>query len=190
MLLTNLSRKLFTDQPTRRVGNRHPETYPVDSFATKTGDIVLVGFSEAIVKRIFEAIGKPELSVDPRFKDNRERNAHEAELRAILAGWAGELTQDEALARLRAADVPAAPVWTLDDVLGSEHVTARELLVPGHNAKLGDIKFAPQPVRFAGTPPPAIMRAPILGEDTDAVLRDELGLDDAGIAALRAAKTV
>jgi CoA:oxalate CoA-transferase len=190
MLLTNLSRRLFTDQPTRRVGNRHPETYPVDSFSTKTGDIVLVGFSEAIVKRIFEAICRPELSYDPRFKTNRDRNTHETELRAILADWAAKLTQDEALAALRAADVPAAPVWTLDDVLASEHVAARELLVPGHNAKLGNIKFAPQPVRFAGTPAPAAMRAPTLGEDTDAVLRGELGLDDARIAGLRAAKTV
>ena len=190
MLLTNLSRRLFTDQPTRRAGNRHPETYPVDSFATKTGDIVLVGFSETIVKRIFEAIGRPELSADPRFKTNRHRNVHEAELRAILAGWAGGLTQDEALARLRAADVPAAPVWTLDDVLASEHLAVRQLLVPGHNAKLGDVKFAPQPVRFAGAPAHGLMRAPTLGEDTDAVLRDELGLDEAAIAALRVNKTV
>ncbi len=190
MLLTNLSRRLFTDQPTRRVGNRHPETYPVDSFSTKTGDIVLVGFSEAIVKRIFEAIGRPELSSDPRFKTNSDRNTHETELRAILAHWAAKLTQDEALAALRAADVPAAPVWTLDDVLASEHVVARQLLVPGHNAKLGNIKFALQPVRFADTPAPAPMRAPTLGEDTDAVLRAELGLDDARIAGLRAAKTV
>jgi CoA:oxalate CoA-transferase len=190
MLLTNLSRRLFTDQPTRRVGNRHPETYPVDSFSTKTGDIVLVGFSEAIVRRIFEAIDRPELSSDPRFKTNRDRNTHETELRAILADWAAKLTQDEALAALRAADVPAAPVWTLDDVLASEHVAARQLLVAGHNAKLGNIKFAPQPVRFAGTPAPAAMRAPTLGEDTDAVLRSELGLDDARIAVLRAAKTV
>jgi CoA:oxalate CoA-transferase len=190
MLLTNLSRRLFTDQPTRRVGNRHPETYPVDSFATKTGDIVLVGFSEAVVKRIFEAIGRPELTSDPRFKTNRDRNTHEAELRAILSDWAGQLTQDEALAVLRAADVPAAPVWTLDDVLSSEHATARQLLVPGHNAKLGPIKFARQPVRFAGISAPARMRAPTLGEDTDAVLRDELGLDQARIAALRATKTI
>lgn len=191
MLLTNLSRRLFTDQPTRRVGNRHPETYPVDSFTTKDGDIVLVGFSEGIVKRIFEAIGRPELSADPRFKTNRDRNTHEAELRAILADWAGRLTRDEALNALRTADVPAAPVWTLDDVVSSEHVAERQLLIPGKNAKLGDIRFAPQPVRFAeNSAPPQTMRAPTLGEDTDAILRDELGLDDGRIAALRAARTV
>ena len=69
MLITGLSRRLYTEQPTRRGGNRHPETYPVDSFATLDGDIVLVGFSDGIVKRIFEAIGRPELADDPRFQD-------------------------------------------------------------------------------------------------------------------------
>ena len=59
MLLTSLSRRLFTEHPTRRVGNRHPETYPVDSFATSDGDIVLVGFSDAIVRRIGEAMANP-----------------------------------------------------------------------------------------------------------------------------------
>jgi len=190
MLLTSLSRRLFTDQPTRRVGNRHPETYPVDSFSTKDGDIVLVGFSDVTVKRLFEVIGRPELAADPRFKSNRDRNAHENALRGIIADWAAGLTQGEALARLRDADVPAAPVWTLDDLLASEHVAARELLVPGTSAALGDIRVVPQPVRFTGTKAPAPMRAPALGEDTDAVLRDELGLDDDDIARLRAAKTI
>ncbi|MDI1262273.1 MAG: CaiB/BaiF CoA-transferase family protein [bacterium] len=190
MLLTNLSRRLFTDQPTRRVGNRHPETYPVDSFVTQDGDIVLVGFSEAIVKRIFEAIGRPELSSDPRFKTNRDRNLHEAELRSIIANWAATLTQQQALARLREADVPAAPVWTLDELLASEHVSARNLLQPGFNAKLGDIQVVPQPVRFTGTEVPTAIRTPTLGEDTESVLRDELGLDEQRIARLRAAKTI
>ena len=135
MLLTNLSRRLYSDQPVRRVGNRHPETYPVDSFATRDGDIVLVGFSEGIVKRIFKAIGRPELYDDPRFKTNRDRNTHESELRAIITEWASALSRDEALKRLRDADVPAAPIWTFDDLLASGHIEARNLLQPGVNRK-------------------------------------------------------
>jgi CoA:oxalate CoA-transferase len=190
MLLTSLSRRLFTNQPVRRVGNRHPETYPVDSFATKDGDIVLVGFSDAIVRRIGHAIGRPRLADEPRFRTNRDRNAHEAELRAILSEWAANLTREEAIARLRQADVPAAPVWTLDDLLASGHIEARNLLQPGHNAKLGDIRLVPQPVRFSESMPPAPTRAPTLGEDTEAVLRRELGFDETRIAGLRAAKII
>ena len=90
MLLTGLSRRLFTEKPTQRVGNRHPETYPVDSFATKDGDIVLVGFSNAIFRNICEAIGRPEIADDPRFKTNADRNTHEDELRALIAAWAAD----------------------------------------------------------------------------------------------------
>ncbi|MGD9766532.1 MAG: CaiB/BaiF CoA transferase family protein [Pseudolabrys sp.] len=190
MLLTNLSRRLYTDKPVGRVGNRHPETYPVDSFATRDGEVVLVGFSEAIVKRIYQAIGKPELADDPRFKTNADRNAHEADLRKIISEWAGALTQAEALAKLQEVDVPAAPIWSLDDLLASPHIAARQLLQPGKNTKLGDIQLAPQPVRFSDSDAVTPMRSPTLGEDTDSVLREELGLDDAAIARLRAAKAI
>ena len=190
MLLTSLARRLFSDQPVQRVGNRHPETYPVDSFSTKNGDIVLVGFSDAIVRRIGETVGRADLADDPRFRTNRDRNIHEAELHAIIAEWAAGLTRDEAVACLRRADVPAAPVWTLDDLLASGHVAARNLLQPGRNARLGDIQLVPQPVRFSDSTEPGTTRAPTLGEDTEAVLRRELALDEAQIAALHAAKIV
>jgi len=81
-------------------------------------------------------------------------------------------------------------VWTLDDLLASGHVAARNLLQPGHNAKLGDIHVVPQPVRFSESGTTASTRAPTLGEDTETVLRRELGLDETRIAALRAAKVI
>jgi CoA:oxalate CoA-transferase len=190
MLLTGLSRRLFTDKPTRRVGNRHPETYPVDSFATKDGDIVLVGFSDAIVRRIGEVIGKPDLADQPRFKTNADRNAHEDELRALIADWAASLSRDEALAKLRQAEIPAAPVWSLDDLIASGHAQARGMLQSGRNGKLGDIRLVPQPVKFTGAEPVADMTAPTLGENTDEVLRDALGLDEARIADLRRSKVI
>jgi CoA:oxalate CoA-transferase len=190
MLLTSLSRKLYTEREPGRVGNRHPETYPVDSFATRDGDIVLVGFSDAIFRRICKAVGRPELADDDRFRANRDRNAHEGELREIIAGWAAKLTRAEALKCLRDVDVPAAPVWTLDELLKSGHVEARGMLQPGVNSKLGDIRHAPQPVQFSNAPRRSGLRSPTLGEHTEEVLAEKLGLDQERIAALRAAKTI
>jgi CoA:oxalate CoA-transferase len=190
MLLTSLARRLFTNQPTGGVGNRHPETYPVDSFATRDGDIVLVGFSDSIVRRIGEVIGQPGLADDARFQTNRDRNEHEAELRTIIAQWAAGMSRDEAIAALRRADVPAAPIWNLDDLLRSGHLTARNMLRPGRNSKLGEITVVPQPVCFPDCADPGITRAPALGEDTGAVLGRELGLNEAEIARLRAAKII
>jgi CoA:oxalate CoA-transferase len=190
MLLTSLARRLFTQRPPGRVGNRHPETYPVDSFPTKDGDIVIVGFSDAVFQRLAQVMGRAQLFDDPRFRTNRDRNVHETELQAEIATWARELTRVEALARLREADIPAAPVWTLDDLLQSGQLQARGMLQPGVNAVLGEVCLVPQPVQFSNSSRVAPMRTPTLGEHTEEVLRSELGLDPARVAALRATKTI
>ncbi|MBI3513020.1 MAG: CoA transferase, partial [Proteobacteria bacterium] len=150
MLLTGLSRRLFTGESRGRVGNRHPETYPVDSFATEDGEIVLVGFSDAIVRNIGRAIGRPELTADPRFADNVARNANESALRGLIADWAAARTTEAALQALRDAGVPSAPVWSFDQLLASGHVQARGVLTQGRHAILGEIPLVQQPVRFAG----------------------------------------
>ncbi len=127
MLLTSLSRRLFTDQPTRRVGNRHPETYPVDSFATKdwrhrSGWIFRLPSCAALAK----PSASPALVDDPRFKTNADRNAHEAELRDLIAALGGGThARTRRWRRLRAADVPAAPVWSLDELIESGHPCRR-----------------------------------------------------------------
>jgi CoA:oxalate CoA-transferase len=190
MLLTSLSRRLFTDRRPGRVGNRHPETYPVDSFPTKDGDIVLVGFSDAVFRRLAQVMDRLELADDPRFLTNRDRDIHETELRREITAWTQRLTRNEALERLRAAEIPAALVWTLDDLLQSGQLEARGMLQPGVNAVLGDLRVIPQPVQFSDSARIAPMRTPTLGEHTEHVLRSELGLDDARIAALRAAKAI
>jgi CoA:oxalate CoA-transferase len=76
------------------------------------------------------------------------------------------------------------------DLLASGHVEARNLIQPGLNRNAGDIKLVSQPVQFSAAPSKAPMRSPILGEDTDAVLREELGLDEDRIAALRSSKAI
>lgn len=190
MLLTGLSRQLYTGTAARRVGNRHPETYPVDSFSASDGDFVLVGFSDSAFAGIAKAIGRPELPSDPRFVDNPARNAHEAELRAIIGDWASKRSRDEAVAALQAAGVPAGPVWSLADVIASAHASARGLVAQGRNTSLGDIPLVPQPVHFGGAPRPAGQRAPLLGEHTDEVLAHHLGLSAERLADLRNRKVI
>jgi CoA:oxalate CoA-transferase len=190
MLLTGLSRRLFLGETPQRVGNRHPETYPVDSLPTRDGAIVIVAFSDAIFAAVARTVERPDLAQDARFVDNHARNANEDALRVILASWTETKTTEEALARFRAADVPCAPVWSLDDLLRSGHIAARGMLVKGCNSALGDIPLVPQPVMFGDAPRPAGQVAPCLGEHTEAVLGELLGLTSEQIRILRERRVV
>ncbi|MEO7392509.1 MAG: CaiB/BaiF CoA-transferase family protein [Ramlibacter sp.] len=190
MLVTSLSRQLFTDRKPGRVGNRHPETYPVDSFEASDGVVVLVGFTDATAVRILNVIGRPDLASDPRFQGNAARNAHETQLRALIGEWTRSRTRAQVLEALRGADVPTAPVWSLDELFASGHLEARDLVRPATHSTLGDIQVVPQPVKFSDVPVAGVPRSPTLGEDTDEVLTELLGLDAIQIAALRAAKAI
>jgi CoA:oxalate CoA-transferase len=184
MLLTVLAKRLYTGAEPGRVGNRHPITYPVDCFRAKDGHVVMVAISDGAFAKLMQAIGRPELVDDPRFKRNTDRSAHESELRAILQEWMTFRTRDEIQKSLDAVDVPCGPVWSITDVAASEHIKARGMILdPGH-PKLATAPLVRQPVKF-GDDAPDTARAPLLGEHTDAVLREVLGLGADEIEALR-----
>ena len=186
MLLTGLGRELHTEQPARRVGNRHPETYPVDSFPTKDGDVVLVCFSDPTFLALLTVIARPELADDPRFLGNPARNRHESELREIISGWTSEHSKEHVLESLRDAGVPCAPVWTLSDVIQSGLPESRGMILDGTSTRLGRIHHVPQPVHFKGAPTPSGAVSPQLGEHTEEVLRRVLGYDGDRLADLKA----
>jgi crotonobetainyl-CoA:carnitine CoA-transferase CaiB-like acyl-CoA transferase len=100
------------------------------------------------------------------------------------------LTRAEAVAALDAADVPNGPVLALDEVLADEHVAARGMVARFAHPTLGDFPALPVPLRFEGWDQPVPGRPPLLGEHTEAVLRDSLGYDAARIAALREAGAI
>lgn len=185
MQLTGLSRQLFFDDTPKPVGNRHPVTYPVDSFPTRTGDIVMVCFSEASFRSLCKLMGEEELAQDPRFSSNAGRNKHEDELRTLIGNWSSELTQDEAIDRLISARIPAAPVWNLKQLVESDHVRARDLIVEGNHLTFGQVPLVPQPVKFSDSQPDEPPSTPTLGEHTKQVLTELAGLDASAIAELR-----
>ena len=186
MQLTGLSRQLYFDDTPTPVGNRHPVTYPVDSFPTRTGDIVMVCFSQGAFRALCRVMGRPELADHPRFQTNADRNAHEDELRAVITDWTRPLPADDVLSMLGGANIPAAPVWDLKQLAESDHVAARGLVMEGRHSRVGVVPLVGQPVKFSDIDAVETPRTPMLGEDTDSVLADELGLDDDARDNLRA----
>ncbi len=192
-LITPLSRQLYTDRSPRRVGNRHPETYPVDSFRTRDGEIVLVVPSDAMMPALAQTIGVP-IDLDERFTTNALRNEHEADLREIIANWALGLPSDRVLDDLAANGIPSGPIRDLGEVVSDDQATLRSLVVEAIHPILGRVPVVEQPVKFLPTGGGPIehdaLRVPTLGGDTDAVLTKVLGLADHEIEGLRSAGVV
>jgi len=190
MQLTGLARQLYFDDTPKPVGNRHPVTYPVDSFATKTGDIVMVCFADKLVGELGKLIGHPDLASDPRFATNALRNENETALYDLIAEWTQSVTQDEAVDLLVGAGIPAAPVWSLKQLAESDHTAARNMILQGHHRKLGTVPLVPQPVKFSGDQPTPQFTTPQLGEHTEEILKAIAQLSDEDIAALRAKNAI
>jgi len=89
------------------------------------------------------------------------------------------------LARLRKAEVPAAPVNNLDGAFAEPPVAEREMIVEYDHPEVGKVRLPGNPIKMSGASGTISKPAPLLGEHTDAVLGELLGLSADRIASLR-----
>ncbi len=190
MQLTGLSRQLYFNETPKPVGNRHPLSYPVDSFPTTNGDIVLVCFNNALFAALAGLIGRPDMGEDPELGSHPGRSAREDEVRAAISNWTRTRSREEVLAALQAIGIPAAPILGLNEVVTSEHAVSRRLVRNGTHARFGAVPMVPQPVRFSESPEVVELSTPSLGEQTEEVLRQLLGLGADKIEGLRNRKVI
>ena len=185
-LATAMARYLFTGKPARRVGNRHPLSAPFGVYAARDGHFALAVLNEKLFATLAQAMGQPALAGDARFGSDADRSTHEPALRQAIEAWAGQHSVDEVVAQLEAAGVPAAPIWNIAQALDSPQAQARGLLRAVDDARLPGLQLPTQPVQFGGSAPNHAARAPALGEHTDSLLSELLGLHAARIDELRA----
>ena len=176
----------LTDGAYRQVrsGGQSPAAAPSGVFKGPQGWIVILVLDRQWPK-FCQAIGRPELVEDPRYATGADRVARRAELNALLEGWmAGFGTDEEVIAALDAARVPAAPVLAAEDTFGHEYYEDRNLIVRVDDPILGEVAVPGMPLRFGDLPRRAPVRAPLLGEHNGTVLAELLGMADDDIAAL------
>jgi crotonobetainyl-CoA:carnitine CoA-transferase CaiB-like acyl-CoA transferase len=172
--------------PDRIARSAHPSVVPFQNFPTADGWIVLACAKEKFFMRLAEAIGKPELASDDRFRDFEARARNREALVAIIDATLAERTTGEWLAIFGEAGVPCGPVNSVEQALADPQTEARGLIVSTEHPRFGRVRQPGGPVRV-GEEPVAHRRAPLRGEDEGYVLRDLLGYDDERIDALRAA---
>jgi formyl-CoA transferase len=184
------SNYLIAGTTAKRWGNAHPSIVPYQSFKTADGYLVIGVASEGIWQRFCEAIGKTEMAEDLRFAKNADRVDNRALLIAILTELFRSHDNEHWLKLLNAAEVPCAPIQTIDQVFAAPQVRHRDMLVEVEHPTAGTVRMAGIPVKLSATPASVRLPPPLLGEHTDQVLSSWLGMNDQEIADLKAKKVI
>jgi len=158
---------------------------PSNTYRCGDGKLVVIGANtKSMFERLMRTIGRDDFAEDERFAENPGRVAHEDLIDGAIADWAATLSMDDALTALEAAGVAAGPILNVEDMFNDPHYQARgafeEVTVDGESLHVPSI--AP---RLVDTPGRTDHPGPKLGEHTEVVLCDLLGLDHTAVQRLR-----
>jgi crotonobetainyl-CoA:carnitine CoA-transferase CaiB-like acyl-CoA transferase len=190
--LVNQGMNFLHSGQAERLGNAHPNIVPYQVFETADGHIVVAVGNDNQFRTFAGIIGEPDLPDDPDFATNAARVTNRdkatAHIQAILktrpsAHWLSELEKNK---------IGCGPINTLDQVFEDPHVVAREMVrtIPHPKAGPNGVKIISSPLRLSETPVAYRHHPPLLGEHTDEVLAEKLGLSADEIAAMREAGTI
>lgn len=127
----------------------------------------------------------PELVDDPRFTSNAARVRHRHELDPLLEARSRLRGKRDWLDALEAAGVPCGPINSIGEVFAETQIAAREMVVELPHPTAGNVRLVGNPIKLSRTPVSYRSAPPLLGEQTDAVLDELLGLSPEEIARLR-----
>lgn len=171
------------------MGSAHPLSAPYQAFASSDGWLVVGGANQSAWKRLLEVLDAPEIAEDPRFRENKDRMAHLAELDEALSAHFKTRTTAEWLTLLEQAGVPAGPVQDVNEMHADPQTLAREMVVEVQHSRLGPVRTLGLPIKLSRTPGGPRRGAPVYGEQTREVL-GEIGFADSEIEDLVASGAV
>ena len=190
LLTYQAAARFATGEPPARLGNRHPTIVPYETFAASDGDLVLAVGNDEQWRRFCGAAELGELAADARFATNRLRVEHYGALRPVVAGRLRTRTRQSWLDTLRAAGVPCGAVRDVGETLDDPQLADREMIAPVDHPTVGRVNVLGVPIKLSATPGAVRTAPPTLGQHTDAILREDVGLSEKEIAELRSARAV
>ncbi len=190
-LLTLAAARYFAlGEVPERLGTEHPGRVPSASFCCADAQWLHITASDQHWMGLCRVLGIEGWGSAPGLAGNSDRVRRRDEVMRMLSAAIAGRTRDELCAALDAADVPAGPIRSVDEVFADPHTRARGMVQSFEHPVVGAFRALPLPYKFDGWDNPAVARPPLLGEHTDSVLRERLGYDDARIEALKKAKAI
>ncbi|MDT4849657.1 Acetyl-CoA:oxalate CoA-transferase [compost metagenome] len=168
-----------------RTGNDHPSASPYGVYPVDDGFILVATFNDREFVRLAKAVGREDWIEDPRFAKNGARVANRRELSQQLTEALRGRTKAEWIEHLNANTVSCGPINGMQDLELDPHVIDREMIIAQEHPLNGTVRSAASPMRFSATPVRYKLAPPAIGEHTDAVLGEWLGLSAEHIAKLR-----
>lgn len=170
-----------------RMGTAHPNIVPYQSFPCSDGYFILAAANDGQFSRFCAFAGVPELAEDPRFGAPSDRVRNREALIPLLREITVLKTRQEWVEGLADLAVPCAPVYTIDQVFEDPQVKHRGMAMelPHPLAGSGSVPVVASPIRMSETPVWYRNAPPTLGQHTEEVLREVLGMGESEINKLR-----
>lgn len=170
-----------------RLGNSYIGNAPYGAFHAKDKDFIIgCGSDGLFAKFATNVLKRPDLPEDERFYKMEMRWAHYDELKEIIEDWSLKYTAKECVQQLLDAGIPTGPVLDMDDISVDEHfVKVREMLVKMEQPGIGEVTVTNNPIKFSETKTSIRRPAPLLGQHTEEVYRELLGLTKEDLDKLR-----
>ncbi len=175
----------------QRTGSVLEAVAPSNVYPCADGEYLIGANQDAVFARLCEAMGKPGLAADPRYADHVSRGRHQKQLDELIAAWTSGMTVDRLEALMIEHSVPAGRIYRAPDMLEDPQFQAREALIEVDSPRWGTFKMQNAFPRLSATPSAVRTLAPAqVGQHNDAVYRGLLGMGEAELDGLRAAKAI
>ena len=169
-----------------RSGAVLPGIAPSNVYPTRSGELVLIGANQdTLFKRLCDLMGRPDLAEDVRYRDHAARGAYQGELDARIAAWTADQEIDDLLPKLEAAGLATGRIYRAPDMIEDPQFLARDSIVTTPHPVFGQIKMQNAFPKLSETPGKVRWPGPTLGQHTDEVLTDILGVTPKRLVELR-----